>query len=374
MFLQKCVEKINKNLRILETASGVAVWGAGVHTARLFEKTDLLLYKINFVLDTDKNKQGEPFFKWIIQDPKKVDWNRIDVVVISVPNRESDIINMLTNEFGYTGTCVTLYTQENYTPFYRLYDERIPAIRYMGDYAGWEEASAECAGYDDSAIISKVISSVEKVRRGEAIWERDSCLFYEDKYTYKICAAILRCAVQNRGRGVRVLDIGGSLGSTWFQNRKYLSDLEQLEYVVAEQDHFAKYGHENLEDGTLKFIKSTDRWEDGGRFDIVLLSASLQYISQWQDIIVRIRKAKPRYVILDRLLVSDRRRICVETVPEVLYSSSYPVVVFEKNEVLHFFGNDYRVIENDTSSVEEEAYFEDGKAESRFYVFARINE
>lgn len=223
-------------------------------------------------------------------------------------------------------------------------------------------------------IINQVIDSIEKVRRGEAAWERDSYLFYEDKFAHKICAAILRCAVQNREQRVRVLDIGGSLGSTWFQSRKYLSDLERLEYIVAEQDHLAEYGQKHLEDNTLKFIKSTDAWENRERFDIILMSASLQYIPQWEDIIARIRAAKPRYVILDRLMVSDRRRICVETVPEEIYLSSYPLTIFGKDEVINFFGDDFRVVEDDVSSVYEEAWFEDGKAESRLYVFVRVDE
>lgn len=374
MFLQERVEEINRSLSVLEKASCVAVWGAGVHTAKLFEKTELLSYKINFVLDTDERKKGEPFFGWSVQNPGETAWDKIDAVVISVPNQESDIVGMLKNEFDYTEIIVTLYAGRDCTPFYRLYDAKIPAIRYMGDYGSWEDAAAECAGYDDSTIISNVIDAIEKVRRGEAAWERDSYLFYEDKFVHKICAAILRCAVQNKGRIVRVLDIGGSLGSTWFQNKKYLADLTQLEYVIAEQDHFAVYGHENLEDDTLKFIKSTDKWEDMGLFDMIVLSASLQYIPCWEETIARIRQAKPRYVILDRLLVSDRRRICVETVPEEIYQSSYPLVIFDKNEVLSFFGDDYRVTENDVSSVCEEVYFVDGKAESRFYAFAHKDE
>ena len=69
------------------------------------------------------------------------------------------------------------------------------------------------------------------------------------------------------------------------------------------------------------------------RFDIILMSASLQYISYYEELIVRIRKARPDYVILDRLLVSNRKRFCMETVPKTLYESSYPVVIFNKNEV-----------------------------------------
>ena len=50
-------------------------------------------------------------------------------------------------------------------------------------------------------------------------------------------------------------------------------------------------------------------------------------------------------MILDRLLVSNRKRFCMETVPKTLYESSYPVVIFNKNEVEKFFEGDYKLIE-----------------------------
>lgn len=372
MFLQERAQEINDCLKGLAGKATVAVWGAAIHTAKLFEKTELLSYNIKAILDIDEKKWGDYFFGWKIEDPCKADWMRIDAVVISVPNREMDIIRMLRYELQYKGDIITFYTGEKVTPFYLLHDASATEVRYLGDYQNWKDAADECAGYDDSTIIRKVIDAVEKVKRGEAVWERDSCLFYEQKYNYQICAAILRCALENGKGRVVILDIGGSLGSAWFQNRNYFTELVDLEYVVAEQDHFVDYGHKNLEDGTLAFIKSTDIWEDIERFDIILMSASLQYIPQYEEILARIRKAQPDYVMLDRLLVSDRKRFCMETVPETLYASSYPVVIFDKNEVEKFFEGDYKLIENDISSVPEGVYFPDGKAESRLYVFERI--
>lgn len=371
MFMQEKIKEMNDSFKMLKKASHIAIWGAGIHTGKLFEKTELLSYQIKDVFDMDVKKQGERYFKWIIKNPQEAVWEDIDAVVISVPYQEENIEKTLRDEFRYEGTVITLYSENNRTPFYLLYDERISEVRYLGDYRDWADAAGECEGYDDSAIIEKVISSTQKVLKGEAVWERDSYLFYQEKYVYKICAAILRCAVQNSGKGgaVRILDIGGALGSTYFQNRKYLADVGRIVYTVAEQDHFADYGHENLEDETLKFIRSTDKWEDLERFDIILMSASLQYIPFYKEVISRIKKARPHYIILDRVLTSNRRRICKETVPEEIYQSSYPLIIFNKEEMDGIFGKDYKLIEEDISSVPEEASFIDGKAESRYYVY-----
>lgn len=181
MFLQERAQEINDCLKKLAGKANVAVWGAAVHTAKLFERTTLLTYNVKTVLDRNEKKWGDSFFGWKIEDPCKADWTKIDAVVISVPRRETEITKMLRDELQYKGEIITLYTEERATPFYLLHDAGITEVRYLGDYRDWKDAEVECAGYDDPAIISKVADSIEKVKRGEAAWERDGCLFYEKK-------------------------------------------------------------------------------------------------------------------------------------------------------------------------------------------------
>lgn len=242
---------------------------------------------------------------------------------------------------------------------------------YSGEYDNWNAAAKDCKGYDDKLILDRVSSAIEKVIDGSAAWERDGIPFYEDKYVHRICAMILKCAVQNNNQGVRVLDVGGSLGSTYFQNRFFLEDVRNLEYVIAEQEHFAAYGHENLENEVLRFISSSEDFEKYGRFDIVLISGSLQYIKQFKKVISKIKKVNSRYIIIDRIMVGNKRRICKQTVPKSMYEASYPVRIFVEKEIEKFGGNDYVMIEKDVSSVPEMAYFPDGQADSRYYVFEK---
>lgn len=369
MFLQEKVLDINKRLKALNTISNIVIWGAGQHTGKLFEYTDMLSYDVRNIVDMDEKKQGNSYFGFTIQKPERISWECVGAVVISVSGKEVQITNLLRNQLAFLGHIITLYQDNECTPFYLLYDKNIPAVRYFGDYRSWQGAYDECKGYEDEVILSTVIEAVDKVVKGEAAWERDGYLFYEQKYVYCICAGILKCAVQNKNRGVRILDIGGALGSTYLQNRSYLSDVKNLEYVVAEQNHFAEYGHQNLEDGTLSFIRCTDHWEEQEKFDIILLSASLQYISQYEEIISKIVTAQPRYIILDRIIVGDRMRICKEDVPEYIYKSSYPIWIFTEDQIKDFFKPHYRMIERDISSVPENLYFKDGRANSRYYVF-----
>lgn len=369
MFMREKIEDINRRLKLLEDCYNIVIWGGGYHTSKLFEKTELLSYPIKSVVGTQE--QGNFYFGFTINHPKEIVWSEIDAVVVSAPGREEKVVHTLNNDLGFSGKIVTLYKEDHTIPFYKLYNDNLKQICYLGDYDSWNQCLKDCQGYDDPVIINKVIDAIQKVIDGSAAWERDSYLFYEQKYAHQICAMILRCALQNGNSGVRVLDIGGSLGSTYFQNRNYLAEVKNLEYVIAEQEHYANYGRANLENDVLKFIGSRENYEDFGEFDIVLLSGSLQYIFEYEEIIAKVEKVKPHYIIIDRILVGNKKRICKQTVPETIYKSSYPVWIFTEEEIESFFSVDYTIVERDMASVSEQAFFTDGMADSRFYVFEK---
>lgn len=370
MTIQEKIDDINKRLLLLEGLSETVIWGAGVHTLKLFEKTKALSYNIENIVDIDTRKQGGQYFGYIIKNPYDIDWVRVDAVVISVFGRNEQIINLLVNDLGFEGKILVLYEEYENIPFYKLFDEKSQQI-YEGDYKSWDDAAADCRGYADNNILIKVADSIDRVLAGEAEYERDSWLFYEQKFNYRICAAIVRCAVQNKNLGVTVLDIGGSLGSTYFQNRKYLTDIHNLQYIIAEQESFADYGHRKLENETLKFINSEDNYNKVGKVDIVLISASLQYIHSYNEVVIKIKNMKPRYIIIDRILVGERVRICKQTVPKQIYDSSYPVMIFSEREIYAFFEDEYELREKDISSVPEEVHFVDGDAQAAYFVFER---
>lgn len=374
MYLQQKIEIINQKLAVLAGLSNVIVWGAGEHTRALMEKTDLSKYHIMGIVDMDRNKLGGgTYFGFVIQEPKQIDWHCVEAVVVSASAKEQEITELLTDSFGVDiKKIITFYGAGERMPFYRLYEENGTRIAFNGDYADWEEAVADCG--DWQSMLEGDIDAVNKVLRGEGAWVQDAQLFYEPKYNYCLCGAILRCALQKKDRQVRVLDIGGALGNSWFQNLAYFADAVKMEYIIAEQDNYAEYGHRNLERDGLKFIKSIDDWQRGERFDLILLSGSLEYIDRYQEFLDRIVQANPRYIMLDRLAVGDRARICKQTVPPTHNAKgSYAFRIFSEEEVMRFFGEGYELIEKDRATTPGRIFFEDGKADYRYYVFRNIS-
>ena len=93
MFQYEKIRDINNRLTALVDKRNIVIWGAGVHTCKLFEKTKLLSYQIKYIVDIDENKQGRYFFGYKVMNPDEIIWNDVDALIISVPGREREIAN-----------------------------------------------------------------------------------------------------------------------------------------------------------------------------------------------------------------------------------------------------------------------------------------
>lgn len=210
-------------------------------------------------------------------------------------------------------------------------------LLWIGPYSTWEEASKHCTGYDQEEILERCKSSLLKVKNGEAVYERDSVLFHEIQYSWPILASLQRVALENKG-SLNVLDFGGSLGSSYFQNRVFLGSVD-LTWNIVEQEHFVSCGKEFFEDQTLRFYNSIDACLAERKIDVILLSSVLQYIPDPYDLIKKIDSLYIPYIILDRTAVTEMEDdfIAVQQVPDQIYKASYPCYFFSKNSLLSSF-------------------------------------
>jgi putative methyltransferase (TIGR04325 family) len=205
----------------------------------------------------------------------------------------------------------------------------VGGIRFEGNYATWEEAAARCTGYDAAPILAKVLDATLKVKRGEAVFERDSVLFDEIEYVWPVTAALMWAAAQSGGR-LDVLDFGGSLGSSYFQNRAFLTGLSQVRWSVVEQAHYVEAGCQNVQDESLRFYSSIDDCLAENKPNVLLLSSVLQYLPEVLQIIKSINDSCATTLIIDRTPFNNEPtdKICVQKVPASIYKASYPMRVF----------------------------------------------
>jgi putative methyltransferase (TIGR04325 family) len=222
------------------------------------------------------------------------------------------------------------------------------AVRYSGDFRTWDEARRHSIGYDAAAILERVLQATLKVQGGEAAYERDSVVFDRVEHSYPLLVGLLRAALACKGR-LNVIDIGGSLGSTFLQCRTLLEAVSSVSWCVVEQPAFAACGRKHFENEQLHFFDDLPSCLISQTPDIAVLSSVLPYVEMPHELLDSIAQTAPR-VIIDRtpLRTSRPDRLTVQSVPATIYGfeTSYPAWILNREGVLaHFLGRFHTVYE-----------------------------
>jgi putative methyltransferase (TIGR04325 family) len=247
-----------------------------------------------------------------------------------------------------------------------------PLYGYRGNYTGWEEAVASAEGYHASNILDIQRNAMRKVRDGDAVYERDSVLFDEIQYFFALLSALLLIASRN-GNRLSVLDFGGALGSSYYQNRQMLSHLSPLRWSVVEQPHFVQAGQAEFENTQLRFFPTVEQAWAAGAPDVVLLSSVLQYLDRPMDVLKEIADHAPPYILLDRTLVLEKgpERIVVQRVPPSIYSASYPCRLFAPGAIEAALADRYDLCFRFEASVGGPVDLGDARAHNVGFLFRR---
>jgi putative methyltransferase (TIGR04325 family) len=247
--------------------------------------------------------------------------------------------------------------------------------QYDGVYFDWSEAKKKTSGYEDDKVLEKVLAAAVKVDSGEAIFERDSVLFNHVEYSWPLLAALLLAAARDGGE-LNVLDFGGALGTTYRQNKKFLDQLGKVTWNIVEQEKTVAAGQANIKEKNIKFWTSLDECLEKEKINLIIFSASIQYIENPYDILGKILKKGIPDIIVDRLVVSEREDfITIQTVPKTIYEASYPLWIFNENKFKEFFqASGYALLEEFPDLISGIIKAGGQTAEHRGYIFQLIKQ
>lgn len=220
---------------------------------------------------------------------------------------------------------------------------------WSGNYKTWNDAAQKSSGYDSELIFTKVKNALLKVKNGEAAYERDSVLFDTIQLSQPLLKAFKHIADKEKNK-INVLDFGGSLGSSYFQNKQALSCLTSLKWNIVEQKHFVTEGKLNFANEQLAFYYDVESCVAENNVNVVLLSSVIQYIEKPYELINEIIKHKIKYVIIDRmpLLLNGTDRITIQKVPKTIYEAQYPCWLLNENNLTKSFLDKYNLIFSET--------------------------
>ena len=220
----------------------------------------------------------------------------------------------------------------------------IPKYGWDGDYKTFEEAKSHSGGYDHAEILERVKKAALKVKSGAAVYERDSVIFDDIHYSWPLLAGLMWIAANNKGR-LNVLDFGGSLGSSYFQSKKFPEGID-VKWSVVEQEHFVKIGREFITNERLRFYESIEMCIKNSLPDVIIFSSVLQYLDKPYEFIETVLSYKFEYILIDRTQFTlNKERITVQKVPPSIYEASYPCWIFNENKFFGVFKKDYELIE-----------------------------
>ncbi len=212
-------------------------------------------------------------------------------------------------------------------------------IEFIGDYQTWDDALAKSDGYDSEVILNQTRKASLKVKQGEALYERDSYLFYDKiEYPHYLIAALYKNSIIHDSK-LNVLDFGGSLGSSYNLIKKYINDSIPIKWNIVEQKKYVEVGKRDFQTNELFFFENIDECLERNEINFVLISSVLQYLPNPYLVIEELCNINAFHLLLDRttFIKGKTERITIQNVPSFIYEASYPARFFVEKDIKEAF-------------------------------------
>lgn len=206
----------------------------------------------------------------------------------------------------------------------------------------WEAAVQNSSGYVKSEILNKVYSATSRVKHYWGAYDRDSVVFEEEDYCWPLLSSLLWAASLANG-SLRVLDYGGALGSTLYQNRRFLESLPELNWAVVEQGHFVALGNQEFKSKKLNFYENIKTATRSIQPNLILLSSVLQYLQNPYEVLSELMAVGAEFIIIDRVIINSTGEdfVSIQKVPSSIYKASYPCNSLSESRLMQHLNKEY---------------------------------
>jgi len=216
-------------------------------------------------------------------------------------------------------------------------------ITFRGPFPTWTSAKAATSGYEQGAILDRIVAATTKVIDGRADFEQDGMAFSGAAPASHALSGLLLAPALDGGR-LSVLDFGGGLASHFLRWRHALSCLASVHWAVVEQPHFVAEGrHLFTDEEGVSFHSTID--EVASNPNAVFSSSTLQYLEDPHSALAALVRQGCGVIVLDRIPYSGDgvERISIQHVPRQMGRASYPVWMLSRDAVHEELGHGYRL-------------------------------
>lgn len=242
-----------------------------------------------------------------------------------------------------------------------------------GPYKNWKDACKESRGYDQKNILDKVYNSSKLVKLGLMPYERDSVLFKEVKYNDNVVEILNKINLSESK--LSILDFGGALGSSYFQNKDILNNRFNLKWGIVEQENYVKLGLAEFSDDKLSFFYNISDCIKTLAPNVALFGSSIQYLNEPYEIIDEITNSDDiKYLIFDRTPFEFNKddTIVVQNVPKKIYEANYPMRIFSIDKFINKLSSNWTVVKIVDDLHDDVIYYKKCRIEHKCIILKKI--
>lgn len=206
-------------------------------------------------------------------------------------------------------------------------------------------------GYQESEFIEKLTAAARTVRDGISPYERDSVVFNSPHYSWPLVTALLLSTDQKNS--ISVLDYGGGLGTTYWQNRRFLDSKSiKISWKILEQEALVKIGREEFSNIELGFINELGELKEVPQ--LVIFGSSICYLPDPYEVMKQIFNLGPEFIVLDRtpFVSGSDDLFAVQFVPPSIYKAALPIVSLSEEKFSIFMKTEYDFMANWTCEMQ----------------------
>ena len=212
----------------------------------------------------------------------------------------------------------------------------------FGEYQTWDKAVNASGEY--SPDIKTLIDNHKLYRANK------SCVYNRLDSTNKVWAwctlSGLQLAARECGNCLKVLDFGGSLGSTYFQLTDFLSSINSLKWCVVDQKECVEAGKLHFADDRLEFFLSPEVAAEKYNFDVLVLGGVLQYLPSPHKTLSNLLRNDFKFVFLDRTPIypGSDEKIKLQQTPLELGGDLHPIRLLSEEKLMNIFADSYSLL------------------------------
>jgi putative methyltransferase (TIGR04325 family) len=194
-------------------------------------------------------------------------------------------------------------------------------------------------GYASDAIINKIYEASLQVKEGKSTFQRDGYSFKNIQYDHELLFSLLFAAANKSV--IRVIDYGGGLGATYYQNQNFLKAAGiRVIYEIVEQPKLVRIGKLEFENSHVYFNNSISE-ALLKKNDMAIFNGSIQYSESPQEILEFVIKHNIRTILLNNIptIAGNEHQLYMEYPASHLYGMvSYPVWFLSRSGVIEQLG------------------------------------